>query len=115
MPIYEPGLKEIVQRNVERRRLGFSTAIADGVRFGTFQIIAVGTPPDDSGAADVQQVLGVAESIGAHATDDKIVVVKSTVPVGTSDEVRASIERGCARASSCSSMRAASSTTTRPT
>ena len=82
IPIFEPGLKEIVQRNVEAQRLHFTTDIKEGVRFGTIQFIAVGTPPGEDGAADMQHVLAAARSIGRHMTDYKLVVDKSTVPVG---------------------------------
>ena len=91
LPIHEPGLQEIVERNIAAERLHFSTDLKEGVRFGTIQFIAVGTPPDEDGAADMQHVLAAARSIGRHMTDYKLVVDKSTVPVGTADAVRAAI------------------------
>jgi len=94
LPIFEPGLKEIVARNVAAERLHFSTDIKEGVRFGTIQFIAVGTPPDEDGSADMRHVLAAARSIGQHMTDYKLVVNKSTVPVGTADAVREAIAQG---------------------
>jgi UDPglucose 6-dehydrogenase len=91
IPIHEPGLEALVERNVAARRLHFTTDVEEGVRFGTIQFIAVGTPPDEDGAADMQYVLAAARSIGRHMTDYKLVVDKSTVPVGTADQVRAAI------------------------
>lgn len=91
LPIFEPGLKEIVLRNVAAGRLHFSTDVKEGVRFGTMQFIAVGTPPDEDGAADMQHVLAAARSIGEHMSDYKLVIDKSTVPVGTADAVHQAI------------------------
>jgi UDPglucose 6-dehydrogenase len=91
IPIHEPGLDALVQRNVAARRLHFTTDVEEGVRFGTVQFIAVGTPPDEDGAADMQYVLAASHNIGRHMTDYKLVVDKSTVPVGTADQVRAAI------------------------
>ena len=91
VPIYEPGLQEMVARNVAAGRLHFSTDLEEGVRFGTIQFIAVGTPPDEDGSADLRHVLTAARSIGHHMTDYKLVVDKSTVPVGTADAVREAI------------------------
>ena len=91
IPIHEPGLDAVVARNVAAKRLHFTTDVAEGVRFGTIQFIAVGTPPDEDGAADMQYVLAAARNIGRHMTDYKLVVDKSTVPVGTADKVRAAI------------------------
>jgi UDPglucose 6-dehydrogenase len=101
IPIHEPGLKEIVQRNVAAGRLQFTTDIAAGVAHGTLQFIGVGTPPDEDGSADLQYVLAAARNIGRLMTDYKVVVDKSTVPVGTADKVRQTIraeleERGVA-------------------
>jgi len=87
VPIYEPGLTEMVRRNREAGRLLFTTDAKTGVDFGRIQFIAVGTPPDEDGSADLQYVLAVAQSIAEHMTDFKIVVDKSTVPVGTGDRV----------------------------
>jgi UDPglucose 6-dehydrogenase len=94
LPIHEPGLQEIVERNIAAERLHFTTDLKEGVRFGTIQFIAVGTPPDEDGAADMQHVLAAARSIGRHMTDYKLVVDKSTVPVGTADAVRDAIATG---------------------
>jgi len=91
MPIFEPGLEEIVRRNVAKGTLRFTTDIAEGVEFGLIQMIAVGTPPDEDGSADMQYVLAVAESVGSHMSDYKVVVNKSTVPVGTADQVQSVI------------------------
>jgi UDPglucose 6-dehydrogenase len=91
VPIYEPGLKEVIERNVEAGRLTFSTDIAASVAHGSVQFIAVGTPPDEDGSADLQYVLAAARNIGRHMTDNKVVVDKSTVPVGTADKVTAAI------------------------
>ena len=93
IPIYEPGLEEIVRRNVEQGRLHFGTDVHEGVRFGTMQFIAVGTPPDEDGSADMRHVLAAAHAIGEHMTDYKCVIDKSTVPVGTADAVREEIAR----------------------
>ena len=93
IPIYEPGLKSYVQRNVEAGRLEFSTDVEKAVAHGLFQFIAVGTPPDEDGSADLKHVLAVARSIGEHMEEYRIVVDKSTVPVGTADKVKAEIEK----------------------
>jgi UDPglucose 6-dehydrogenase len=92
IPIYEPGLKEVVRRNVEAGRLQFTTDAAHAVGHGSFLFICVGTPGDEDGSADLQYVLAAARTIGRHMTEHKIVVDKSTVPVGTADQVRAAIE-----------------------
>jgi len=97
VPIYEPGLEEMVARNRAAGRLHFTTDAKEGVDFGLFQFIAVGTPPDEDGSADLQYVLAVAESVAEHMNDFKIVVDKSTVPVGTADKVRARIDEVLAR------------------
>ena len=91
VPIYEPGLTEMVKRNREAGRLRFTTDARTGVDFGQIQFIAVGTPPDEDGSADLQYVLAVAGSIAEHMSDFKVVVDKSTVPVGTGDKVAARI------------------------
>lgn len=88
IPIYEPGLESIVMRNVAAGRLLFTTDVAKGVAFGDIQVIAVGTPPDEDGSADLQYVLEVARSVGKLMASYKLVVTKSTVPVGTADKVR---------------------------
>jgi UDPglucose 6-dehydrogenase len=91
IPIYEPGLQEMVNRNHKAGRLAFTTDIEQGVAFGTVQFIAVGTPPAEDGSADLQHVLAAARNIGRHMRDYRVVVDKSTVPVGTADKVRAAI------------------------
>jgi UDPglucose 6-dehydrogenase len=91
IPIHEPGLKEVVHRNVAAGRLQFTTDIAAAVAHGTLQFIGVGTPPDEDGSADLQYVVAAATNIGRHMTDYKVVVDKSTVPVGTADRVREAI------------------------
>jgi UDPglucose 6-dehydrogenase len=88
IPIWEPGLKEIVRRNVAAKRMKFTLDAERAVEHGTIQLIAVGTPPDEDGSADLQYVLAAARNIGRHMTDYKVVVDKSTVPVGTADIVR---------------------------
>jgi UDPglucose 6-dehydrogenase len=87
MPIYEPGLEPLVAENVTAGRLRFTTDIAESVHHGDIQIIAVGTPPQEDGGADVKYVLEAARNIGREMTTPKILVTKSTVPVGTSDDV----------------------------
>ena len=91
IPIYEPALQDLVQRNVAAGRLHFTTNVERTVQHGTIQFIAVGTPPDEDGAADLQHVLVAARNIGRLMTDYKLVVNKSTVPVGTADKVREAI------------------------
>jgi len=91
IPIYEPGLDDIVKHTVEAGRLSFTTDTEEAVRHGTLQFIAVGTPPDEDGSADLQYVTAVARSIGEYMEDYKVVVDKSTVPVGTGDKVRAAV------------------------
>lgn len=91
VPIHEPGLAPMIQRNVEAGRLQFTTDIDAAVAHGTLQFIAVGTPPDDDGSADMQYVLAAAHNIGARMAGFKIVVDKSTVPVGTADRVQSAI------------------------
>jgi UDPglucose 6-dehydrogenase len=92
IPIHEPGLDTLVKRNAEAGRLEFSTDAEKGVMHGLFQIIAVGTPPDEDGSADLRYVLAVARSIGAHMKNYSIVITKSTVPVGTADKVKNEID-----------------------
>jgi UDPglucose 6-dehydrogenase len=91
VPIYEPGLEAIVAGNRAARRLSFTTDIAAGVEHGEALFIAVGTPPDETGSADLKYVLAVARSIGEHVTGFKVVADKSTVPVGTGDRVAEAI------------------------
>src|SRR5665213_3893546 len=91
VPIHEPGLAALVRRNVEAGRLRFTTDVAAGVAHGALQFIAVGTPPDEDGSADMQYVIAAAREIGRRMDGWKVVVDKSTVPVGTADRVRAAI------------------------
>ncbi len=102
MPIYEPGLEDLVLRNISKARLRFTTDLGDALIDADVAFIAVGTPPGDDGAADLTQVLGVAESIGAalaaRPTDYLVVVTKSTVPVGTATRVAAALRDGAERA-----------------
>jgi UDPglucose 6-dehydrogenase len=93
IPIYEPGLETLVKRSRDAGRLQFTTDIKAGIDHGLFQFVAVGTPPDEDGSADLSHVLAVARSIGEHLTDYRMVVDKSTVPVGTADLVRAEIHK----------------------
>ena len=96
LPIHEPGLLEIVRRNAEGGRLEFTTDVDRAVAHGTLQFIAVGTPPGEDGAADLQYVLVAARSIGERMTDYKVVIDKSTVPVGTADRVKSTIDAALA-------------------
>jgi UDPglucose 6-dehydrogenase len=91
IPIHEPGLLEIVRRNVENGRLAFTTNIEEAVHFGDVQFIAVGTPPDEDGSADLQYVTEAARNIGRFMTSEKVIVDKSTVPIGTGDKVKAAV------------------------
>jgi UDPglucose 6-dehydrogenase len=91
IPIHEPGLEEVVARNRAAGRLQFSTDVAASVAHGQLQFIAVGTPPDEDGSADLQYVLAAARNIGRHMTGYKVIVDKSTVPVGTADRVAAAL------------------------
>jgi UDPglucose 6-dehydrogenase len=91
VPIHEPGLDAMVKHNFDAGRLRFTTSAEEGVRHGLFQLIAVGTPPDEDGSADLRYVLAVARSIGEHMSEYKVVVTKSTVPVGTADKVREAV------------------------
>jgi UDPglucose 6-dehydrogenase len=92
MPIYEPGLEELVKRNYKEGRLRFTTDLKEGVENALFVFIAVGTPPDEDGSADLKHVLNVAAEIGREMENYKIVVDKSTVPVGTAEKVRKAIQ-----------------------
>jgi UDPglucose 6-dehydrogenase len=96
LPIHEPGLDEVVKRNVDAGRLRFTTNAKEGVRHGLFQLIAVGTPPDEDGSADLRYVLAVARTIGEHMSEYKVVITKSTVPVGTADKVREAVRASLA-------------------
>ena len=88
VPIYEPGLEDMIRRNAVAGRLSFTTDVAAAARFGEIQFIAVGTPPDEDGSADLQYVLAAARGIARHIERPTVVVDKSTVPVGTADRVR---------------------------
>jgi UDPglucose 6-dehydrogenase len=92
IPIHEPGLDALVKKNAEAGRLEFTTDAEKGVAHGLFQIIAVGTPPDEDGSADLRYVLAVARSVGTHMKNYCIVITKSTVPVGTADKVKKEID-----------------------
>lgn len=97
IPIYEPGLQEMVQRNTAAGRLHFTTDIVKATHFGTVMFIAVGTPPGEDGSADMQYVTAAARNIGKHMTDYKVIVDKSTVPVGTADVVKTAIAQELAQ------------------
>ncbi|RBP48348.1 UDP-glucose dehydrogenase family protein [Arenicella xantha] len=92
IPIYEPGLERLVASNVEQSRLKFTTDIKQAVEHAEVIFIAVGTPPDEDGSADLSHVLAVAKSIGQNLTEYRVVVTKSTVPVGTAEKVRVAIQ-----------------------
>ena len=92
IPIHEPGLQEVVRRNVEAGRLSFTTDVKRAAQYGTVQFIAVGTPPDEDGSADLQYVLAAARNIGKHMDGYRVIVDKSTVPVGTADKVREAVQ-----------------------
>jgi UDPglucose 6-dehydrogenase len=93
IPIYEPGLESMVQNAIQQGYIDFTTDMKQAVNHAEVQFIAVGTPPDEDGSADLSYVLAVADTIGNHMTEAKIVVDKSTVPVGTGDKVRAVLEK----------------------
>ena len=95
-PFYEPGLDEILERNIKAGRIKFTTDAAEGVAHGLFQFIAVGTPPQEDGSADLQHVLAVARTVATHMSEYRIVISKSTVPVGTADKVRAALSAALA-------------------
>jgi UDPglucose 6-dehydrogenase len=97
IPIFEPGLEPIVRRNFAAGRLRFTTDVAAGVRHGDLQFIAVGTPKSEDGSADLRHVLTVADTIGTHMDDYRVIVDKSTVPVGTGDRVREAVAAALAR------------------
>ncbi len=91
IPIYEPGLETMVKRNVEKNRLTFTTSLKEGLEDSEAVFIAVGTPPDEDGSADLKYVLGVASEVGELMKDYLVVVTKSTVPIGTSEKVRGAV------------------------
>ena len=97
MPIYEPGLEDLVLRNADKGRLHFSTKLSDAIQGSEVAFIAVGTPPGEDGSADLKYVLGVAKEIGEHMSDYMVVVTKSTVPVGTSLKVKAAVAEALAK------------------
>ena len=92
IPIYEPGLEDMLHRNMKKGRLSFTTNIAEAVKDCEVLFIAVGTPPDEDGSADLKYVLSVARDCGKNMDDYLLVVTKSTVPVGTSEKVRAALQ-----------------------
>lgn len=92
VPIYEPGLSQMVQRNVEKGRLSFSTKLRDSLDGCEAVFVAVGTPPDEDGSADLRYVLGVAREIGKYMNSYLVVITKSTVPIGTSNKVKAAVQ-----------------------
>ncbi|WP_282056328.1 UDP-glucose dehydrogenase family protein [Maribacter luteus] len=92
VPIYEPGLDTLLERNLDKGRITFTTSLAKGIKDSDAVFIAVGTPPDEDGSADLKYVLGVAREIGQHMDDYKVVITKSTVPVGTSYKVKAALQ-----------------------
>jgi UDPglucose 6-dehydrogenase len=92
VPIYEPGLEDLVRRNVDKKRLVFTTNIGDGIEGTEVIFVAVGTPPEEDGSADLKHVLEVAKDIGRVISDYVVVVTKSTVPVGTSEKIRSTIQ-----------------------
>lgn len=99
VPIHEPGLDDLIKRNAAKGRLKFTLDAAEGVAHGLFQMIAVGTPPDEDGSADLRYVLEVAKTIATHMSEYRVVITKSTVPVGTADKVRAMLEKTLAERS----------------
>jgi UDPglucose 6-dehydrogenase len=92
IPIYEPGLEGMVRSNIEKKRLSFSTELEDGIEGSEVIFVAVGTPPGEDGSADMKHVLNVAKDIGSVITKHIVVVTKSTVPVGTSEKIRSTIQ-----------------------
>lgn len=92
LPIYEPGLEEMVERNTQKKRLHFSTSLQESIQEAEVVFIAVGTPPDEDGSADLKYVLAVASSVGQHMQHPLVVVTKSTVPVSTAEKVRKAVQ-----------------------
>jgi UDPglucose 6-dehydrogenase len=103
VPIFEPGLDALIQRNSAAGRIRFTTDVAESVRHGEVQFIAVGTPPGEDGSADLSHVLAAARSIGRHLDHYAVIVDKSTVPVGTADKVRAAVQEELSRRGSTQS------------
>ncbi|HLX24212.1 MAG TPA: UDP-glucose 6-dehydrogenase, partial [Usitatibacter sp.] len=91
IPIFEPGLKEVVHNNVAAGRLSFTTDAEESARYAKVQMIAVGTPPGEDGSADLQYVIAAARNIATHMDGPRVIVDKSTVPVGTADKVREAV------------------------
>ena len=91
--IYEPGLEKIFLRNLKEGRLRFTTSLAEGIKDAMIVFLALPTPPGEDGSADLKYILGVADDLGKLLTDYKVIVDKSTVPVGTADKVRAAIAK----------------------
>src|SRR5688572_8845492 len=89
--IFEPGLPELVKDNIAAGRLRFTMSIDEATAHGVLQIIAVGTPAEENGAADLQHVLAAARNIGRHMTDHKVIITKSTVPVGTAEKIKTAV------------------------
>ncbi|KOR28744.1 UDP-glucose 6-dehydrogenase, partial [Achromatium sp. WMS3] len=96
IPIHEPGLDAVIARNTAAGRLQFTTDAKQGVAHGLFQFIAVGTPPDEDGSADLRYVIAVARTISEHINNYRIIIDKSTVPVGTANKVQATLQKGLA-------------------
>lgn len=97
VPIYEPGLDSLLERNIDKGRINFTTSLEKGIKESDAVFIAVGTPPDEDGSADLKYVLGVAREVGQHMQDYKVIITKSTVPVGTSFKVKAAVEEELAK------------------
>jgi UDPglucose 6-dehydrogenase len=95
VPIYEPHLDVLFERNIKAGRLNFTTDLREGLDFGDVIFLALPTPEDEDGSADLKYVLGVAKEIGEYMTTYKVIVDKSTVPVGTADLVKSTIEKSC--------------------
>jgi UDPglucose 6-dehydrogenase len=112
LPIYEPGLDALVERNQAQGRLDFTTDVAAAVKSADVVFIAVGTPPDEDGSADLSHVLAVAETIGKNQTRELVVVTKSTVPVGTAAKVHAAVAKNAKLPSTSSSRTVSSSAST---
>ena len=93
VPIYEPHLDVLFERNIKAGRLNFTTSLDEGLNFGVIVFLALPTPEDEDGSADLSYVLGVADEIGKKITDYKVIVDKSTVPVGTAEKVHHSIAK----------------------
>ena len=103
VPIYEPGLETLIKSNVAAGRLRFTTDVAESVAHGMVQMIAVGTPSGEDGSADLQYVINAARNIGRSMTEYKVIVDKSTVPVGTADKVKQAVQEELDRRASSSS------------